>query len=286
MATRAVAISPNGRWVCGWYESGGRCVGNGFWYDTTTHEFHDFLTPGDGWTSGCSDINDNGWLVGTMVPIKPFGDGWGFVYDVNTLTMIAELPPHPDAAWCDIHGINSSGVVCGQRWIGSPSNPFDPSVGYRWTLDGGFEELDVKPYGSNATVAIADDGFAIVAVSVDRNLRLWDGTEVKNYGKVPNALGTYGMDIANGRHVVGQVSGFELANGWTLRPFEFKDDRFRVLAVLEPEFPYGRANTSTRRGTLWEAWRTRCGCPNAPACGSAKPSSTSTPCFPTIRRLR
>ena len=247
--TKALAISPNGRWVCGQSQSGGISAGEGFWYDTITHELHIFTHPSETRSSCCSDINDHGWLVGFQQTSDDYPyPSSGFVFDVHAKRVVAELLPHPNAAWCDIMGINSSNVVCGMRSIGSPSHQGYPATAFRWTVEGGFEEMSVEKWGSSGAVAIADDGVATIGTSDIIQGRLWNGEEVVSLGQMPDATATFGIDIEAGQHVVG-YGGSSLNNLGT-RPFEFRNGRFRVLDTLGPEFPVGATNSLNAAGFI------------------------------------
>ena len=116
------AISPNGRWVVGYYNPGLSQYSRGFWFDMNTMQFHTLpMLPGALGTA-IYDVNDAGLVVGSYwIQVHPAVQR-GIVFDINADTYLAELMPLPGAAWCIATGINSRNQVCGERSIGSPGD--------------------------------------------------------------------------------------------------------------------------------------------------------------------
>ncbi len=158
-STAGVSISPNGQYVCGYWQ----CVTttHAFVYDTTTHQFTTLPWPAGFSSSYASHVNDAGVVVGQLVgsPSK------GFIYDITTGQYNNLLTGYDGASYCAISGINASGTVCGTRRI---TGGFTSA--FRWTYKGGYVDLGLINNKSTEGYAINDAG-AVTGMYVLGNIR-------------------------------------------------------------------------------------------------------------------
>ncbi len=100
------------------------------------------------------DINDDGVICGTMI-VNGFGDR-GFVYD----GVWTELPAViPESGFSKALAISNSGVVVGQRQIGTyKASPYN---GYIWSSLAGFLDLGIMSGSSSAAYDITESGIVL-----------------------------------------------------------------------------------------------------------------------------
>jgi uncharacterized membrane protein len=153
----ATGISPNGRYVCGYYFP---CnVGNnrGFVFDTQSEQFVTLPHPAGVSSTLVEDVNDAGIAVGQAgVP----GGYRGFVFDVQT-GEYTFLEPLPGGAWAGALAMNNAQVVCGFRSIGSPSSPTFPQTAFLWSSTSGFQDLGILVEPGSAVWDINQCGAAV-----------------------------------------------------------------------------------------------------------------------------
>jgi uncharacterized membrane protein len=139
--TIGVAISPNGRYVVGYFNPGAIGFNRAFAYESQGDQFIVLPMPAGGYQSHANDVNDAGlvvgsyWISGSTMPQR------GYVYDIASGQYLHELLPLPGGAWCAANAINSRNEVVGYRSIGSKGDPVNPQTAYRWTAATGFTDL-------------------------------------------------------------------------------------------------------------------------------------------------
>lgn len=141
-------ISPNGRWVCGYYPV---CDGSAHWraflFDTQTQQFTTLPLPPGATTTYAWDVNDTPWVVGTS--------GKGFVYDFNAGQYIALIPALAPNGSCDLNAINANGVACGTRTIQNSPNRTNAII---WSLKSGVTDLGLVNGLNTSGVDLNDNG--------------------------------------------------------------------------------------------------------------------------------
>jgi len=250
--TGGVAISPNGRYVVGYFIPGAVGYHRGFWYDTQTHQFHVLPHPPGVFISDCNDVNDNGLAVGSYIYTSGPQAQRGFVFNLNLGIYVAELMPLPAGAWCVATGINASNVVCGYRSIGSPNDGSWPRTAFRWSAESGFEDYGLFNGLTTEGWRIADDGVAIVGISNYATGRLWTATGLVDLGPIPGGVTSSANDVGSNAHAVG--AGFLTSPGTDALPFEYRDGQMRLLPLL-PSTPRGTALAISESGIIVGAHR-------------------------------
>jgi hypothetical protein len=84
----------------------------------------------------------------------------GYVYDIPSGQYLHELLPLPGGAWCSVTAINSKGVVCGFRSIGSKGDPVNPFTAFIWEA-GNYTDLGVMNGPNSSAEDIAEDGTVV-----------------------------------------------------------------------------------------------------------------------------
>jgi uncharacterized membrane protein len=159
--TNAVAISPNGRYVVGSFNPGAIGFDRAFAYDTATRQFIVLPLPAGGFQSYCNDVNDAGLAVGSYWLTTGTAVQRGYVYDIPGGQYLHELLPLPGAAWCAANAINSNGIVCGFRSIGSKGDPVNPLSAFLWSERDGFTDLGTMNGPNSSAEDIAEDGTVV-----------------------------------------------------------------------------------------------------------------------------
>jgi uncharacterized membrane protein len=160
--TYASGISPNGRYVVGYYEICGNGFYRSFLFDTLINVMTTLPWPGSGWHSmTAADCNNAGVVVGDGWSDSVAGGRRGWIYDSVTqqYTIIEPL----GGSWSLVAAINSTGAVCGYRsntYVGDPANPHEAFI---WTPNNGgeFTNLGVLNGPKSAATDIADDGTVV-----------------------------------------------------------------------------------------------------------------------------
>jgi hypothetical protein len=106
--TIATAISPNGRYVVGWFTANGFGFDRAFSFDMQTQQFRILPLITGTYTSYANDVNDAGIVVGMIGGTA--GD-WGYLFNLAT-SQYTLLPPIDPAGSCEATGIKfkQSGV--------------------------------------------------------------------------------------------------------------------------------------------------------------------------------
>ena len=109
--TVGMGISPNGQYVCGYYQ----CIINtaAFVYDTQTRQFITIPVPVSAFTKAF-DVNDAGVVVGTAGIAS---GNYGFIYNLHTGQVTHQLSGAINNVGASIAAINALGMVCGTRTI-------------------------------------------------------------------------------------------------------------------------------------------------------------------------
>lgn len=224
--TSALAISPNGRYVCGYY-CACICINyRSFVYDTQTGVFTTLPLPAGMTTSMANDVSDAGVVVGfvggTLVE-------QGYVYSVHTGTYTF-LPSGVPQGVCKATGINASGTVCGYRGIGGP--PDYPTSAFIWSEKEGFADLGLLDGMSTGASDIAEDGMVAIGVGAGLAAYIWDGGQrTTRIGLPAGADSISAHGIGDGEHVVGTSLYLSGPLTWAV-PLEFRDGVLEPLPVL------------------------------------------------------
>ena len=152
-AVTATAISPNGRYVCGYYCQCLCIEYESFIYDLQTAQLFTIPRPANIFTSRANDVNDAGVVVGFMGGST--GD-FGYIYDYPAQTFLATLSSVIADGTCTITGINNSSTVCGTRTIGGTPN-YETSA-FIWSANDGFTDLGVMTGPSSLAFHLSEDG--------------------------------------------------------------------------------------------------------------------------------
>jgi uncharacterized membrane protein len=149
--TAGAAISPSGRYVCGYYQI--ISTRFAFLYDTQTQQFLTLPVPAGSFT-WASDVNEQ-YVVGAA-------EENGFLYHIAS-GQVTYLPPGvPADGTCTINAINSSNVVCGTRTIqASPER----SSAFIWSAKEGFADLGL--INGQSTSATNDNSDVLGRMVVD-----------------------------------------------------------------------------------------------------------------------
>lgn len=154
----ATSISPNGRYVVGYYTPALADFDRAFCYDMQTQQFRTLPVPANVYQMAAFDVNDVGQVVGSYWVTGSVMGQRGYIFNNVTNQYETELLPHPGASWCYITGINASGTVCGTRSIGSTGDPVNPLTAFIWSASAGYLDLSVMNGPNSMAHGIADDG--------------------------------------------------------------------------------------------------------------------------------
>ncbi|MCI0631087.1 MAG: DUF3466 family protein [Phycisphaerales bacterium] len=230
--TNASAISPNGRYVVGWYMSCLIGPDRAYLYDTETGEFFTIPHPQGVIGSTAEDVTDSGIVVGTArVGTKTLSVFRGFIYE-SAKDQWTEVPPlNPDqpslGGWSSVTGINANGQCCGWRSIGTPGgDPVNPQTAFVYdTKSAAFTDLGLINGFSTGAADINEVGSVTGTMAVDSvaHAFLWEGGEILDLGTlagletVPSALNN-SNEVVGGSRVPNDApppSGFSHAFIWT-----------------------------------------------------------------------
>jgi probable HAF family extracellular repeat protein len=106
-------------------------------------------------SSGASDINDDGVIVGTYLR-----DGAGFRGFVYENARYTELPPLPGGAWSQAVAVNNAKEVTGYRSIGSKTDPILYNA-YVWSPSAGVVDLGLMSGGISAGTDMSETGVVV-----------------------------------------------------------------------------------------------------------------------------
>jgi uncharacterized membrane protein len=230
--TVALAISPNGRYVCGYY-CACVCINyRSFVCDTQTEAFTTLPLPAGMTTSMANDVNDAGQVVGF---VGGTGIQQGFIYDANisqyTHFLSAAVPEHG----CTVTGIKTAGVVCGTRGIGGP--PGYPTSAFIWDEKTGvFTDLGLIEGMSSHASDIDDDGQVAVVRGVGLAGYIWNGQRLMNVGWLPGADDIRLWEIQAGNRAVGG-SLFILGRSFWVVPLVYQNGSLHALPRLSDGLP-------------------------------------------------
>ena len=243
--TVGMGISPNGQYVCGYYQ----CIINtaAFVYDTQTRQFITIpLGPGF-YDAIANDVNDAGVVVGTGSRTN-IGQR-GFVYRLSS-GQWTELLPLPEGIWSGANAINASGVVCGFRSIGPGVNP---QTAFIWTPQDGFTDLGLIN-GQSTSASDINDGNAVAGTMIVSNTQhpfLWKAREFIDAGSLAGIGSTVPLSVNNSSQIVG-YGGVPMdgAPPWGVnRPFVWSGGSFTQLSIL-PAHLHGFAQDSNNAGLI------------------------------------
>jgi uncharacterized membrane protein len=208
--TVGTSISPNGRYVCGYYQSCGFTSSLAWVYDTTTQEFTTLPLPAGFFTALAEDVNDAGLVVGHYGG-NP-GD-FGFIYDVKT-GQYTNLPPQNAGGTCTAMAINSTGLVCGYRSVDDGGDPVFPWNAFTWSLGAGISDLGVMNGPTSIANDIADDGTVVGYTGggiISNNTRAFisTGGKLSILAAVPGGLSSAALNTNNKNEVTiwGRIQG-------------------------------------------------------------------------------
>ncbi len=235
--TWASAISPNGRYVVGWFKLGAVGQDRGYWFDMQTGQLHILPFPGSDYQSSrCNDVNDAGLIVGSLwCTIFPAVQR-GYVFDLNTGQFVTQLMPQPGAAYAEATGINAAGQVSGWRSIGSKNDPVWPQTAFEWSSQGGMNDLGVMNGPCSHAIGIGEDGtvFGFTgSCNITSSARgfVWRHGQLTILPAVPGALNSVVCAVLDEDHLV--LSAIEVVNGvQRARGFALYRTAFTSLGVL------------------------------------------------------
>lgn len=179
-------ISPNGRWVCGYYPT---CDGSGwraYLFDTQTNQFTTLSLPPGITISYAWDVNDTPWVVGEMAGVSA---GFAYVFDFNTSQYIAQIPPLVSGT-LTLNAINSQGVACGTRAIQTGPTRVNAFI---WSpKDGGITDLGIMIEPGSVGLDINTDrtvvGYAGLIASPSQRGFIYANGRVEILPQIPGGL--------------------------------------------------------------------------------------------------
>jgi uncharacterized membrane protein len=231
--TTATAISPSGRYVCGYISIPGGST-RAFAYDAQSRQFMVLPLPTGGVSSMAWDVNDAGLAVGSYWVTGGIAPQRGFVYSISAAQYIAELMPYPGASWCVANAINSKNEVCGFRSIGSKGDTMNPKTAFRWSTESGFEDdLGLIDGHNTFGVDIAEDGAIAVEVELGTPPHIWQGKQLVNVGGLKGAAGSFLGAIRAADHAVGNSQFIVQGQPFWNTAFEFHNGSVRALPALD-----------------------------------------------------
>ncbi len=176
--TFATAISPDGRYVVGYFNFDAVGSNRAFCYDMKTSEFRILPLIEGTFTNTAWDVNNAGIVVGE---IGGASGHWGFLFDFVT-SEYTLLPSLAGVGICRVTGINEAGTVCGTRTIAGPPNY--PETAFIWSQRDGFTDLGlINGFGTTAS-DINNFGVVTGNMAVRNVLHpfAWNGSEVTDLG--------------------------------------------------------------------------------------------------------
>jgi hypothetical protein len=195
--TIGTGISPNGRYVCGyWYQcdTGYKA----FLFDTTTNQFTTLpFPPGVTTTMTAAAVNDSGMVVGQMIN-DAVTQYQGFVWNSQTgqYTTLVPLSAH---GWAAVNSISNSNVVCGFRSIGSPSSQINPYQAFIWSAAKGYTDLGVMVDPGSSGECINSAGYSVGRagnpVSVSERAFAYLNGGLVALPPIPGGISSWGVSI-------------------------------------------------------------------------------------------
>jgi uncharacterized membrane protein len=243
--TYATAISPNGRYVVGYFNFDGAGNDRAFVYDVRTALFHTLPLPPGTSDSFATDVNDMGQITGHAG--GAVGSDFGFIYSLPTGQYTLLPPVHRDGI-CWTTGINASGVTCGYRTIGGP--PGYPTSAFIWDEKTGvFTDLGLIDGMSSGATGIADDGMVAVHKGVGLAGYFWDGRRLSNLGWLPGADDIRLWDMQSGARAAGG-SLFIVGGSFWVVPFVYRNSALHPVPTLTEALPSCTASAMNPSGLI------------------------------------
>ena len=265
-SVHATAISPSGKYACGYVATCGAGDTKRAWlYDTATDELLLLPLPAGIVTSMARDVSEE-YVVGEYAGLT--GD-FGFIYEIST-GEYTSIPPQEEGGTCVALGVNDSGTVCGYRSIkdddGDPVSPWNAFV---WSEVDGFIDLGVMTGVRSEARDISDAGYVCgwTGSTTTSNAKafLWHKGDLQILPPVPDGITSVGHGVDNAGTVVG--SGRMLVNGtYLFVPFVWHDNAFTILQTL-PDYESGGIAAVNSSGLM------------IGACGDGPVPNLTTPCI-------
>jgi uncharacterized membrane protein len=216
-------ISPNGRYVCGYYPACDDSGDRAFLYDVQTTQFTTLPVPPGISNVYPSDVNDTPWVVGTMGGTA--GD-FAFVFNHNTGQYTAMIPPAVNAGTSRLNSINAVGVACGGRAISAAPLMSNAFV---WTPQSGVTDLGLIKGQSNDAVDISGSGWMAGNIAGGQTPYIRSRGQV-TFIETPPDSETYVTAVNDQNLVVGRVSHF--TPSFTTHAFTWQSGLFVELPSL------------------------------------------------------
>jgi uncharacterized membrane protein len=159
-ATTGTAISPNGRYVVGFWELCGSGFYRAFVFDTQSSQFTTLPFPSASWVQmRALDVSNAGIIVGHGDDTNTSQRGW--IYDLSS-GQYTIVEPQPGGVWSSVNAVNSSGTVCGFQSLG-PGPDVTPWAAFVWTPQDGGSPTSLGVINGPNSVAedISDDGTVV-----------------------------------------------------------------------------------------------------------------------------
>jgi uncharacterized membrane protein len=197
--TTGTAISPNGRYVVGYYDPCLSGFFRAFLYDTQTSQFTTLPLPPGFNSQYAADVNDNLVIVGSGEKNIVGQRGW--VRDAKELYTIIE--PLPGGTNSYANAVNAYNVVCGTRYsTGNTRRAF------RWSEADGITDIGLVEGYSTEGSDINDHGDMTLSTGVAGEGYygyLWENGRVTNLGPIPGGFASHPSAINARQQIIASV---------------------------------------------------------------------------------
>ena len=227
-----VAISPSGRYVCGFRFLCSSTTDRTWLYDTKTRELVTLPVPVDISTAVPSDVNEQ-YIVGQC---SGAAGTLGYLYEIATGEYTLLSAQNADGT-CSISAINSDNIVCGFRSIDDGGDPGHPWNAFVWSAQTGFNDLGLINDLQSTALDINDKGDVVGHTGntpIGSNTRAFlyesDG-KLTVFDPIPGGVTSVAVQINEEQEVIG--SGRIVVDGITIfKPFSWKKGDFTLLTTL------------------------------------------------------
>ena len=163
-SVHATALSPSGKYACGYVATCGTGDTNRAWlYDTATDELLLLPLPAGIVTSMARDVSEE-YVVGEYASLT---GSFGFIYKISTGEYTSLLAQSPEG-FCKVAEINSNGTACGWRSVDDGGDPVHPWVAFIYdTKTGTLTDLVIPGDELSGATGISEAGAVTGTVRIN-----------------------------------------------------------------------------------------------------------------------